>query len=262
MSHPRLVKTLFTSLLRSAKSLDVKVAWASLGSLPSTLLAPLFFPGVAATPTFPTLASLVAPAFSPTHRALPPGPPLDKALNACLSALSTLNTLNALPSHTLLTLMKGRPAGVTFLVGQVVRHVPTGHKGVVIGWAEECQASATFVAMNRIAKTDTPFYTVAIDTQCRPQCEVGLWAQGTLELCPPTSSSSATPLISHPLVDTLFEGVGQRGLVPGPKLSMLFPLDKLLMSASQQGGGVVGGDSTGGGAEGVPHQPQSVKTLG
>ena len=253
-THSRLVRALYRSLLRSAKSLDSKAEGSS-------LLAPLFFPGSAASlacPAFPstTLASLVSPAFSPSHRSLPPGPGLERMLNRCLAALSTLNSLNAHPSPTRLNLMKGRPSGVAFLVGQVVRHVPTGHKGVVIGWAEECQGSGDFLTRNSILDPKTPFYTVLVDLTDRPSASVGLWAQGALELCPLSSQ------ISHPLKEVLFEeGLGQRGLVPGPKLSLLFPLDKLLMS-SHQGSWAGGADTTGGGAEGFPHQPESVKTLG
>ncbi len=221
-ASPRLLKTLYKGLLKASSRLDTLVPGAAPASLLPALRATPFGGSAARSPT---LSSLVRSSFRS-----PRGAPGEEArLAAGFSLLREANSraaaLRGAP-RAVASVMRGRPAGVHFSVGSVVRHATHGYAGVVLGWTPMCEAGTDWCARNGVVDPAQPFYTVLVDVRDRPEAQVTYVQQSSLQLLS-GGGGGGDCFVLHPLLSTHFGAFDARvgAYAPGPELAAAFPCD-------------------------------------
>jgi hemimethylated DNA binding protein len=226
---PRLIKTLYKSLLKAASRLDAISPGASpLSLLPLLRSAP-------ALPVPPASArSLSALARGCFPRAA--GGAADEArLAAGFLLLREANERAAAfrgAPRAAAALAAGKPARVHFSVGHVVRHAAHGYAGVVLGWNATCEAGAEWCARNGVADPLQPFYTVLVDVRDRPEAQVTYVAQGALQLLSGGGGGGgggggADCFVAHPLLLNHFHAFDAASgtFAPRAELRASYPCD-------------------------------------
>lgn len=125
-----------------------------------------------------------------------------------------------------------RKSGLKFRVGDIVRHVKYGYRGLIWGWDTECRASPEWVyqmGINSLPRgSKQPFYQTLVDCRDRPGDQSTYVAQENLEPLPREASQSDEDyLIDNQQVGELFEGItaGYGRYTPNRFRASLFPQD-------------------------------------
>lgn len=230
-------RTLFRSLLRSARKLDGTIPSTSVAAELASLSAPSaassassfteavkagFRANRAVTPNTPEFKGLVDGAFTFLQAA-------NKRSAALTSATSTTTTTSTPPSVPL------KPSEVVYSVGQVFRHRTYGYKAVIIGWDTCCKASPEWVASTGTARlprgTQQPFYHCLVDIRDRPEAQVSYVAQDNIDATfvadDEGAFNAASNVVVHPLAAKYFSGFSTtKGyFLPNAALQNEYPRD-------------------------------------
>lgn len=125
-----------------------------------------------------------------------------------------------------------RVAGMEFRVGDVVRHVKYGYRGVIGGWDLNCQATSGWVDQTDLKDLtggiEQPFYQTLVDSRDRPGDQSAYVAQENLELLPRQEAQTDEDyLIRNEQVPELFDGMtaGASRYTPNRFRASQFPQD-------------------------------------
>ena len=134
-----------------------------------------------------------------------------------------------------------RAGGITYRVGQIVRHKKYGYRGVIIGYDATCKADLSWKRRMRIHTLDhgdnQPFYNLLVDRRDDSRRERTYAAQENLvdmeyqstnqDEENTTSSDSTTAGILHPSIEDYFESFSFRDSIyrPNETLRGMYPED-------------------------------------
>jgi len=114
-----------------------------------------------------------------------------------------------------------RPPNVKYRVGQVIKHLRFGYRGVIIGWDETARAPEAWIKeMHRNHKewSRQPNYAILVDTRDRAIPQITYVPQENLEVMRHTK-------VLHPSVEDYFENFDGSQYLPRPWLRSIYIRD-------------------------------------
>jgi len=114
-----------------------------------------------------------------------------------------------------------RPPNVKFRVGQVVKHLRFGYKGVIIGWDETARAPEDWLKemhKNHKEWRKQPNYALLVDTRDRTVPQITYVPQENIKVIQHTK-------ILHPSVENYFENFDGSQYLPRPWLRSIYRRD-------------------------------------
>jgi hemimethylated DNA binding protein len=241
-------RTLFKSLLRSARKLDRAIPAAA---FPTEMASILGSASSSSSPSSVSNATSFSEAVKAGFRANSNVSAGTKEFKAAIdgaftflqaankrtaaltaTASKTSSTVTAAPA----AVAPSKPSEVVFSVGQVFRHRTYGYKAVIIGWDATCKASPEWVASTGTARlprgTNQPFYHCLVDVRDRPEAQVSYVAQDNIdmlfdEVSDDAAAAAAERIVVHPLAAKYFTSFSTlKGcFLPNAALQQQYPAD-------------------------------------
>jgi len=114
-----------------------------------------------------------------------------------------------------------RPPHVKYRVGQVIKHIRWGYRGVIIGWDETARAPDVWIKEMHNENREwsrQPNYAILVDTRDRPAPQITYVPQENLDVVKHTK-------VLHPSVHDYFENFDGSQYLPRPWLRSIYRRD-------------------------------------
>jgi len=114
-----------------------------------------------------------------------------------------------------------RPPNVKYRVGQVIKHLRWGYRGVIIGWDETARAPEAWIREMHKSNRDwsrQPNYAILVDTRDRTAPQITYVPQENIEVVKHTK-------VLHPSVEDYFEHFDGSQYLPRPWLRSIYRRD-------------------------------------
>jgi len=115
-----------------------------------------------------------------------------------------------------------RPKHIKYKLGQVVKNIQTGYRGIIVGWDLEARAPQSWLhenhPKNKLHWRDLPHYLILVDTRDRPSPQKTYEVESNLILLTKTK-------VFHPDINDYFDGFDGTRYIPRDALNYLYPDD-------------------------------------